>query len=83
MDADTPYVQALPTTEDGKIYIYLGIAYSATALELVAYHPIYEYKNGAVRLWTNANIPTNVSSLTNDAGYLTLNDLPIYDGTVT
>lgn len=27
-------------------------------------------------------VPTNVSSFTNDAGYLTLADLPIYDGTV-
>ena len=27
-------------------------------------------------------IPTNVSSLTNDSGYLTLADLPIYNGTV-
>ena len=27
-------------------------------------------------------IPTNVSSLTNDSGYLTLTDLPIYNGTV-
>ena len=27
-------------------------------------------------------IPTNISSFTNDSGYLTLSDLPIYDGTV-
>ena len=27
-------------------------------------------------------IPTNVSSFSNDAGYLTLATLPIYDGTV-
>lgn len=27
-------------------------------------------------------VPTNVSSFTNDSGYLTLADLPIYDGTV-
>lgn len=27
-------------------------------------------------------IPTNISSFTNDSGYLTLADLPIYDGTV-
>lgn len=30
---------------------------------------------------TNA-IPTNVSDLTNDSGFLTLSTLPIYDGTV-
>lgn len=28
------------------------------------------------------NMPTNVSSFTNDAGYLTLTTLPKYDGTV-
>lgn len=54
MDADTPIVQTIPTTEDGKIYIYLGIAYSATAIELVPHHPVYYYKDGALRLWTGA-----------------------------
>jgi hypothetical protein len=74
MDADTPYVQALPSTDDGKIYIFLGIATSATAMELVPHHPIYYYKDNAVRLWTNAitvdstqfmayNNPTGTGSL--------------------
>ena len=31
---------------------------------------------------TEDDIPTNVSAFTNDAGYLTLSTLPIYDGTV-
>lgn len=48
------YTQALPSTEDGYIYIYLGKAYSATNIELVPYHPVYYYSNGAIRLWTNA-----------------------------
>lgn len=52
IDADNPYVQALPTTADGKIYIYLGRAYSATAIELMLNHPVYHYYNGAIRLWT-------------------------------
>lgn len=46
--------QTLPTTEDGKIYIFLGFAYSTTQMELRPYHPIYYYKQGALRLWTNA-----------------------------
>lgn len=54
IDATTPYVQALPSTEDGKIYIFLGIAYSATNIELVPVHPVYYYKDSAIRLWTNA-----------------------------
>ena len=36
--------------------------------------------NGNIALPT---VPTNVSAFTNDAGYLTLSTLPIYDGTVT
>lgn len=47
-------VQALPTTEDGKIYIYLGNAYSATSMELKLNHPVYYYKGSAIRQWTNA-----------------------------
>ena len=54
IDADTPYVQTLPSTEDGKIYIYLGVAYSDTQVELVPHHPVYWYKDGMIRLWTNA-----------------------------
>lgn len=54
IDSTTPYVQDLPNTEDGKIYIYLGIAYSATNIELVANHPVYWYKDGQIRPYTNA-----------------------------
>lgn len=52
IDADNPYVQTLPSTEDGKIYIFLGIATSVTTFELLFEHPIYYYANGAIRLWT-------------------------------
>jgi hypothetical protein len=52
IDADEPYVQDLPTTEDGFIYIYLGSTYSASNMELTSYHPVYYYHNGAVQLWT-------------------------------
>lgn len=48
------FTQALPSTEDGKIYILLGYAYSATNIELIANHPVYYYKDGGVRLWTGA-----------------------------
>lgn len=37
------------------------------------------YNNGAITL----TAPTTVSSFTNDAGYLTLSTLPIYDGNVS
>ena len=58
IDGTTPFVQDLPTTEDGKIYIFIGVATSATAIEFTLQHPVYCYKNGCVRQWTNADIPT-------------------------
>ena len=51
-NTDVPIVQSLPTTDDGKIYIFLGNATSATTIELMLNHPVYYYKNGAIRLWT-------------------------------
>lgn len=64
IDATTPYVQSLPSTEDGKIYIFLGIAYTAVAVELMVHHPVYYYKDSAIRLWTNAatDLPSVSSS---------------------
>ena len=58
IDSTTPYVQDLPTTNDGKIYIFLGIAYSATNIELQVTHPVYWYKDGMIRPYTNATTGT-------------------------
>lgn len=52
IDADTPYVQTLPTQKDGKIYIFLGVAYNATAIELKMNHPVYHHDGKGIRLWT-------------------------------
>ena len=52
IDADTPYVQNLPTTADGKIYIFLGVAYNATSIELLNNHPVYYHNGDGIRLWT-------------------------------
>lgn len=46
------FVQELPTTADGKVYIFLGTAYSATNIELRAEHPAYCFTGGALRKWT-------------------------------
>lgn len=62
IDSTTPYVQDLPTTEDGKIYIFLGIAYDATHVELQLDHPVYYYKGGQIRLWTNAQALATVAT---------------------
>lgn len=61
IDSTNPFVQDLPTTDDGKIYIYLGVAYSATNVEMVINHPIYYYKDGAIREWSNA--PAAIASV--------------------
>ena len=57
IDSTTPYVQSLPSTDDGKIYIFLGVAYSATNIELLMNHPVFYYKDGAIRQWSNTYIP--------------------------
>jgi hypothetical protein len=51
IDSTTPYVQDLPTTEDGKIYIYLGVAHSATNIELAINHPVYYHDGTRVTIW--------------------------------
>lgn len=50
--ASPALVQDLPTSDDGKIYIYLGNAYPDTypyRVELQFEHPIYWYKNGGIK----------------------------------
>lgn len=71
MDSTTPYVQALPSTADGKIYIFLGVAYSATNIELQNNHPVYYHDGTSIKLWAGKAIPTKTSELTNDSGFLT------------
>lgn len=44
-----PLTQAIPTTEDGYDYIYLGYAYTAANLQLMPEHPIFRFSNGKFR----------------------------------
>ena len=55
-------VQALPTSKDGKIYIHLGTAYSATNMELQTEHPVYWHDGTGIRIWTGAE-PSGGSSV--------------------
>lgn len=57
IDSTEPWVQALPSTNDGKIYIFLGVAYSETAIELNIAHPVYYHDGTAIRLWTGPVTP--------------------------
>ena len=63
IDADNPYVQALPTTNDGKIYIFLGVAYSATNIELYNNHPVYYHDGTGIRLWTGIDYSSILARL--------------------
>ena len=89
IDSATPYVQTLPSTEDGKIYIFLGIATSATAVELQPKHPVYWYKDGAIRPFTASNYLPSVSAADNgkvlmvSSGAWTVANLPTYNGGVS
>ena len=51
-------VQALPSSKDGKIYIFLGTAYSASAMELQIVHPVYWHDGTGIRFWTGAEMIT-------------------------
>ena len=71
IDADTPYVQDLPTTADGKIYIFLGVATSATQVEVVFHHPVYYHDGTKICTWTG--VTTNSGTETDEylSKYLT------------
>ena len=52
---------ALPTTEDGKIYVHVGYSDNEDDLwRLSVTHPIFEFKAGAIRRYTPALIPSEV-----------------------
>lgn len=72
--AAIPWAQALPTTNDGHLYILLGYTYSTYQFELYYYHPIYYY-DGKLRMYSGDKIPTATSQITNDSGYITASDV--------
>lgn len=45
----TWWTKDLPSTEDGKFYIYLGDAYDYYRMSFAGQHPIYHYVNGMIR----------------------------------
>lgn len=61
--SDSWYTQTLPATDDGKAYIYLGETYSTSAINFSVEHPIYWYKNGAVREYPDTGISDNAWSI--------------------
>lgn len=76
IDSTNPTVQDLPTSNDGKIYIFLGTATSATAVELFQNHPVYYHDGNGIKLWSGVVLPSKTSDLTNDSGFITEEDIP-------
>ena len=63
IDSTTPYVQSLPSSADGKLYIYLGYAYSATNIALEIDHPVYFHDGTNIKIWTGKIIPSAPGTL--------------------
>lgn len=51
----SPISQELPTTDDGLVYVLLGVAYSTSQIALEFRHPLYHFKNGKIREYTGVN----------------------------
>ena len=60
---DTWWTQTVPSQEDGKIYVYLGIAYSTYQIYLSADNPAYRYYDGEFKSLTEFLVATSVESL--------------------
>ena len=65
-----PWSQTLPSTNDGHLYILLGVAYDKYRYELLMHHPIYYHDGTQLRMYTGAKIPTKTSELDNDSGFI-------------
>lgn len=72
----TPISQTLPTTEDGLLYIYLGRAYDTYRGTLSANKPIYYYKNGALRIWSNPETLPTLATVATSGSYNDLSNKP-------
>lgn len=53
--------QTLPTTDDGFVYIRLGYMYTTANMLLTVDHPIYQYKDGAIRQYSPVNGGSSLS----------------------
>ena len=63
---DTWWAQSLPTTADGKYYVYLGTVYSWYQYNLDVFHPVYKFINGKVRNVSLDAISVNGHTINSD-----------------
>lgn len=52
-----PWSQTLPATNDGHLYIFLGIAYDGHTFEFLLNHPIYYHDGTQLRIYSGDKIP--------------------------
>lgn len=60
---DNWYTQALPTNDNGKVYLYLGETYSNYQINFAIDHPSFWYKNGAIRKYPDTGISDEILSI--------------------
>lgn len=72
------FVEALPTTDDGFIYMFLGYSYSTNAFKLMQQHPIYQFKDGKIQLYGASG--GDFLKLDQSEPQTVLNGMPIFDG---
>lgn len=63
LDVSQWYTQAEPTYADGKVYIYVGMAYSTYQVWLSTENPAYMFYNGEFILYDKAQTLQNINSL--------------------
>lgn len=57
LDSTNFYAQSLPTTEDNKLYLFLGyVAVNGVNVSLVPYHPVYHYRDGKVKQFISTSL---------------------------
>ena len=75
LDSTNPISQSLPTTEDGKLYMLLGVAYDGYRIAFYDYHPIYFYKGGSLSLYVGDYVTTSDFEANNETISAALNYL--------
>ena len=65
LDVSQWYTQTEPTYADGKVYVYVGMAYSTYQVWLSTENPAYMFYNGEFILYDKAQTLQNINTLKN------------------
>lgn len=68
LDSSQPWSQSLPTSEDNKVYIFIGRAWDGYRVSLHVEHPVYKYVNGGVRLYSTGALYAETAGTADSAG---------------